>query len=135
MTRRKGEPMPNKLNLFSPASRRTDPKSSHSAERGVNQSGSREIQQKLIYDYVQSWPGRTSLEMTERLDLDRYQIARRLADLKNAGLVYQGASRKCRIGGRDSVTWWPVRICARCGDNFDQHISVTHKCVGFKSKE
>jgi predicted HTH transcriptional regulator len=91
-------------------SRRDDPVSSHLAEREINRSGSRKTQQIIIYELVKMYPGSTSRELTQWCDLDRYQIARRLADLKNMGLVRQGPVRNCRIGGRPSVTWF-ICLC------------------------
>ena len=88
------------------ASRREDPISSHLAEKEINQSGSRKSQQIIIYELVKQYPGSTSRELTQWCELDRYQIARRLADLKNMGLVEQGPIRNCRIGGRPSVIWF-----------------------------
>jgi predicted HTH transcriptional regulator len=93
-----------------PTSRRDDPVSSHLAEREINRSGSRKSQQKIIYELVKMYPGSTSRELTQWCDLDRYQIARRLADLKNMGVVRQGPIRNCRIGGRPSVTWF-ICLC------------------------
>lgn len=91
-----------------PASRNTDPLSSHLAEAEINDSGSRESQAYRILEIVSMNPGLTSREMVDFCRLDRYQIARRLADLKSAGIIRQGIIRKCRVGGRKSVTWYPV---------------------------
>lgn len=92
-----------------PVSRKYDPSSSHEAEREINRSGSRAVQQEIILSAVRNHPGHTSKELTEFCQLDRYQIARRLSDLESAGAVCKGRIRQCRIGGRNSVTWY-VRI-------------------------
>jgi hypothetical protein len=39
--------------------------------------------------------------------LDRYQIARRLPELEQAGLVYRGEVRQDSGTGRTGVVWWP----------------------------
>ena len=130
--------MADQLDLFRPVSRKTDPSSSRSAEAEINRTGSRRAQQEKIFEHVRRWPGHTSLEMSRYLNLDRYQIARRLSDLKNAGLVYQGDVKKCDIGGRDAVTWFPAKsqgvICDRCEREFDQHCIPNDTCIGFRAK-
>jgi predicted HTH transcriptional regulator len=93
------------IDLFPPASRRNDPVSSRLAENEINRTGSRASQQKIIYDAVLNHPGSTSRELTQFCDLDRYQIARRLADLESGGQVRKGIIRNCLVGGRKSVTW------------------------------
>jgi len=89
-----------------PASRLNDPRSSHEAEAEINQSGVRGVQQEVILAAVRHHPGCTSRELTMFCDLDRYQIARRLADLESADLVSKGRIRPCRLGKRNAVTWY-----------------------------
>jgi len=95
------------LDMFAPASRATDPVSSFEAEERVTESGSRKRQMDEILDTVRCTPGRTSLELSTRLKLDRYQVARRLPDLERANLVNRGAIRVCSIAQTKAVTWWP----------------------------
>ncbi|MHA2219167.1 MAG: MarR family transcriptional regulator [Candidatus Hodarchaeales archaeon] len=92
--------------IYYQVSRRDDPVSSHLAENEINRSGKRKTQLMTVYKCIQLFPGCTSKELTQFCIYDRYQIARRLADLKNIGVVRQGPIRKCRIGGRPSVTWF-----------------------------
>jgi predicted transcriptional regulator len=63
-------------------------------------SGALKGQARLTLDLVRRHPGLTSKELAEVGPLDRYQIARRLSDLRNAGLVYRIESdvEDCR--------WW-----------------------------
>jgi hypothetical protein len=91
-----------------PIARKSDPKSSHLAASEITRSGVRESQCETILDVLACHPWTTSRELTLYCDLDRYQIARRLPDLENAGLVRKGFIRKCRIGGRKSVTWFKI---------------------------
>lgn len=94
---------------FEPAaSRKTDPDSSHIAERQITVSGVRGSQQREILELVKQYPGKTSLELTRYSKLDRYQIARRLSDLNATGFVFQGPIRRCAVGDRKSVTWFPI---------------------------
>jgi len=90
-----------------PTSRVNDPISSHLAEEEINRSGVRENQQEIVYKIVKRFPGLTSRELTQACDLDRYQIARRLADLENSGHVIKGPIRACGLGKRKAVTWFP----------------------------
>jgi predicted HTH transcriptional regulator len=92
--------------ILPPASRRTDPDSSYSAEAEINKSGTRVSQQQTIFKALFKHEGSTSMELTKWCALDRYQIARRLSDLKSAGFVRQGSIRVCKSGGRKSVTWF-----------------------------
>jgi DNA-binding MarR family transcriptional regulator len=87
-------------------SRSYDPYSSHEAENEINKTGSRAAHQKIILEAVRRYPGHTSKELTRFCDLDRYQIARRLADLENAGYIEKGPIRKCTIGNRNAATWF-----------------------------
>lgn len=56
----------------------------------------------MVLELVTKNPGKTSKELGELGTLDRYQVARRLSDLHNAGLV-----RKEEVGSND-VTWFVV---------------------------
>ena len=87
-----------------PASRNTDPITSYEAEHEINK-GVRSNQQETVLELVKLYPGHTSLELSKKSDLDRYQIARRLADLEYKGKVLKGRIRRCS-SGRRAVTWW-----------------------------
>jgi len=100
--------------------RRTDPLSSHraadKADKGIKH------QNELCLEAVRKNPGSTSAEIAEYLGVDRHMPARRLPGLRDSGLVLNwyrdsewanvgGAtekfSRKCRVTGNRSMTWWP----------------------------
>lgn len=91
-----------------PASRKTDPETSFLAEDEINRTGKRQRQQKEVRDAVTLNPGRTSAELAQCCVLDRWQIARRLPEVEVAGRVRRGGSRRCRVTGRKSITWWAV---------------------------
>lgn len=97
------------LPLFdNPIARRKDPKSSHEAADEITRSGNRASQAQEVLALVRRHQGHTSLELSRfSRTLDRYQVARRLADLNEAGLVYQGQLRNCSIGKRLAVAWFP----------------------------
>ncbi len=89
-----------------PASRNTDPITSYEAEHEMSKYG-RLSQQQAILFLVKMFPNSTSLELAEKSKLDRYQIARRLADLEHSGKVLKGRIRHCSASGncRRAVTW------------------------------
>lgn len=87
-----------------PASRNSDPISSYTAEDNVNQSGARLTQAELVLSIVRAHPGRTSKELALFCKLDRHQIARRLPDLQESGLVFSMS----RNG--NELTWHPATM-------------------------
>ena len=92
-----------------PVSRRTDFESSKRAEAEINASGVRATQQRQVLVLVQRYPGFTSREIAHKSGLDRYMVARRLPELREASLVIspKHRMRTCGIGKRQAVTWWP----------------------------
>jgi len=90
-----------------PASRSTDPKTSHLAEDEINTSGARATQQRQVLAYVQRWPGLTSRELAAKANTDRYILARRLPELEPIH-VRKGDARRCGITQRQAVTWYPA---------------------------
>ena len=96
--------------LAAPAqTRRTDPSTSHEAAQRVNASGQAKRNMERVVDLVYASPGSTSRELSElpTCDLDRYEVARRLADAEHAGLVVKGGKRTCQVAGTAAVTWEP----------------------------
>jgi predicted ArsR family transcriptional regulator len=93
----------------SPIARRRDPATSHQAARELTRSGERTRQIDAVLDALRTWRGPawpTSAELAAAIrTLDRYQVARRLADLEHRGLVRKEAIRACGITGRAAVTW------------------------------
>lgn len=89
--------------------RRLDPSSSHEAAARVNASGSAQAEASRCLDFVKREPGLTSAEYAKRMDTDRYMPARRLADLRAAGKVYNPVGkRKCTVTGTLALTWRAV---------------------------
>jgi hypothetical protein len=95
------------LTLFPPVSRNTDPISSKLAELEINQTGQRLKHIQLALRLVILHPARTTRELANFCpdDMNHYQLAKRLSDLKNMGKIQQGPARICSVGGRKSVTW------------------------------
>ena len=91
-----------------PIARPEDPSSSHEAAQEITESGTRSAQCRAALELVRANPSSTSLELANLGDLDRYQLARRLADLRNAGQVENGEQRRCLVSGRNALTWSAV---------------------------
>jgi len=91
-----------------PASRATDPVTSHLAAEQHTASGARAHQQRQALAAVRQFPGRTSFELAMVTDMDRYMLARRLPEVETAGEVVKGHPKRCSVTGRQAVTWWPV---------------------------
>jgi hypothetical protein len=108
---------PSTLFDMPPAAATNDPATSHDAAREVTRSGARGEHCRRVLKMVQAHQGLTAVELhndqTGDFDpdaepLDRHEISRRLADLKNVGLVRQGPSRPCRIKHRVMSTWFAI---------------------------
>lgn len=65
--------------------RRTDAPSSLAAAQKMDESGKRDTNRGLAYQAVILYPGRTSKELAALGGLDRHEMARRLADLREHG--------------------------------------------------
>ena len=90
-----------------PASRSTDPETSHAAEAEIGTSGLRAMQQVHVLEWVRRWPGLTSRELARKAGADRHMVARRLPDLEPE-CVRKGDARQCAEGRRQAVTWYPA---------------------------
>ncbi len=89
-----------------PHSRTGDPVTSYLAGEEMHAGGLAERQSEAILGLVTRHPGLTSRELADIAEgIDRHAIARRLPELERAGLVVRAGFRRCRAGGRVSVTW------------------------------
>jgi len=89
--------------------RRSDPRTSHMAADHVEKVGKAGQQRVRAAAAVLANPGWTSQELSERTGINRYELARRLPELREDCLVVNGDSdRICRVSGRPAMTWWPA---------------------------
>lgn len=88
-----------------PAVKNTDPSSSHEAERNITQSGKRLTQTQQVAELVKTFSGLTASELLAHTHFDRSQLARRLPDARQQGLIYNGIIRKSAVTGRNEQTW------------------------------
>ncbi len=88
-----------------PASAAADPSTSHEAEKRITNSGARQTQAERVLDAVRRFPLHTSAELAGKVNLNRWQVARRLPDLQHQGKVRQAGKRICGATGAMSVMW------------------------------
>lgn len=92
----------------SPIARRHDPSTSHEAAEHVMKTGMRGRQQCEVFALVTAFPGHTSAELAAKSNLDRWTVARRLPELREAYLVKNGEKRECGETGLRALTWYCV---------------------------
>ena len=91
--------------IFPPATRRTDPAMSRTAEHRINRNGQRASHCARVLSCVRKYPGMTAVELLPWCGLERHEISRRLADLRSRGDVVVSGSRKCRVRGTRMQVW------------------------------
>ena len=85
------------------SARRHDPETSHEAARNAEPLA--KTHRAILLTAVRKFPGLTSAELASKCGLDRYQAARRLPELRKAGLVVNGPKRRCAILGTKQIIW------------------------------
>ena len=88
------------------AARNSDIGTSHESGAEITHSGKRRTDMMQVHSAVCKWPGRTARELAEVSGLPHTQCHKRLADLKNAGVVYQGEKTTCAISKRSAMRWY-----------------------------
>ena len=86
-----------------PLARKSDPVSSHQAAEKIKKSGKKEANIQRVTDLVYSHPGLTSKQLATKTDeMDRHEVARRLSDAEDAGLIHAKGRKE-----PGEITWWP----------------------------
>ena len=88
-----------------PMYRTTDPDTSRMAAAEHSRTGRAASHRAICSQAVHDYPGWTSDELQDVIELSRHEIARRLPECTD---IYQGEKRPSRKSGRMAVTWWPV---------------------------
>lgn len=99
-----------------PRARATDPSTSHDAGEAKVASGDAERQQDIIlaalHDHGRD--GITSNELAAAAGLDRYEVGRRLPELRDVrgearvyGYPFAPEKRRCAVSGRKAMVWRP----------------------------
>ena len=95
------------ITVLTPASRATDPETSHIAEEIMNRCGKRAHQQRIIIQYLAVHPDSTAAELANAIPndkLDHAAVQRRLSDL--CGIAVEKTGRRaCRVKGTLMTTW------------------------------
>lgn len=98
-----------------PAARHTDPITSHLAAEEHTASGIRGEQQRRALAAVRAIPGLTSFELALRSGIDRYELGRRLPELRISKAVFNPQvdddelfTRRCTVSGKRAMEWWPT---------------------------
>jgi len=89
-------------------SRKLDPETSAEAAERVERNGTAAGQRQNVLAAVNTHPGMTSAEIAELLGMERHAPARRLPELRDAGLLRMGEKRKCTVAGTMAMTWEPI---------------------------
>ena len=89
----------------SPASRRSDPETSHLAEQHIKETGKLERWKHQVKMYVDAFPGRTARELARDSRIPYETIHKRLPELEKDGDVQRAKRKKCDITGRLCNTW------------------------------
>jgi predicted ArsR family transcriptional regulator len=95
------------MNDVKARARREDPATSLEAAQDVEATGKASDQRSLCLERVRRYPGETAAEIAAALHIERHIPSRRLPELREAGLVKNGAVRVCGVMGRKSMTWIP----------------------------
>ena len=96
----------NPVTMSRPTSHRKDPLTSYEAAEKAEKSGKATGQRQAVLDAVKRWPGRTSAELADLMDVSRYMPARRLSELRDKGKIRQGEPKMCSICDYNCVTWY-----------------------------
>jgi hypothetical protein len=89
-------------------SRRDDPTTSHEAAIRIEKSGAAADQRALCLAQIKRNPGMTAAEVAVAQRMERHAPSRRLPELRDAGLVFNGHPRLCTVQGSRSLTWFPT---------------------------
>lgn len=94
--------------LFSYASRATDPPTSREAEHDITASGARAQMAATALRLVREHPGLTSNELEALVGVSDGRVRKRLVELEREGLIRRGEARVSRVSGKRNQTWWAV---------------------------
>ena len=73
-----------------PITHHVDSAGAKSAADRITRSGKRTANKQRVLDAVYRWPGLTTKQIANFIDMDRHEVARRMSDLHHAGKVERG---------------------------------------------
>ena len=101
--------------IFQPATRNTDPITSHIAEATFTALGKRAHRCRQVLQLIVDSPGATTGELSRYMHTNHPELPiscavesphKRVTDLEEKGLVRRGGIRKCRDSGNLRITWY-----------------------------
>jgi len=107
--------------LFTPATRNTDPETSHIAGKKITESGERAEHCKRILLMMRKYNGYTTAELAGEMSLTEAQVHKRMHELNEYMLmvtnkdpkhwfagkyIMRGSKRKCKVKGSFCSPWW-----------------------------
>ena len=91
--------------FHAPASRRSDPETSHLAEQHIKDTGKLEKWKRQVKMSVDAFPGLTARELADRAEIPYETVHKRLPELEKDGEVQRAGQKRCSITGRICNTW------------------------------
>lgn len=92
--------------LLGVRARRSDPESSAAAYEAHKSGGKVQRNLDRVLHLIARHPAMTTRELAALAEWDRYEVARRAADLKRLGYAtHSSRPRECHAGGRPAVAW------------------------------
>jgi len=91
-----------------PLARQRDRETSQEGAYAAVTSGKLARQAEAVAQAVHRWPGRTTAELADLMQCDRYCPSRRCPSLAEAGRIRRGTKRRCTITNMSCFTWWPA---------------------------
>lgn len=90
-----------------PASRATDPETSHIAEANHKASGKCALHRQMIADAVARTPGMTGAQIAVATGIDYIEVMRRISEVCTAERAMEGPAVHCTIRQTRCSTWYP----------------------------
>lgn len=87
-------------------SRNTDPETSHIAADRHERAGNANSNRQKCISVLIEYPGVTAAELAEHARMERHEASRRLPELRQAGKVFNGQKRLCRVNSTLQLTWY-----------------------------
>jgi hypothetical protein len=82
--------------------RNSDPTTSMLSGLAVEGEGTAQRQREICLAAVIATPGATAREIEDRIGIKAHK---RLPELREEGVIFNGKPRTCRISGRKAMTW------------------------------
>lgn len=95
----------NNVTNIRPAARRSDPITSHLADKNITLDGTKATQINQVYKAVKQFRCCTSRELSEITGLDRHMVGKRLSECTQIRHCHEDDKRRCIYSGKLALTW------------------------------